>query len=56
MLEGELTVFFDDEDGNRASTKLRKYDAVSRLSGIPHFTNEGEDANDHDRHRQARAC
>ena len=41
VLEGELTVFFDDEDGNRASTKLRKYDAVSCPAGIPHgFINE----------------
>ena len=42
VLEGELTVFFDDEDGNRASTKLGKYDVVSCPAGIPHgFINEG---------------
>ena len=42
VLEGELTVFFDDEVGKRASTKLRKYDAVSCPAGIPHgFINEG---------------
>ena len=42
VLEGELTVFFDDENGNRASAKLGKYDAVSCPAGIPHgFINEG---------------
>ena len=42
VLEGELTVFFDDEDGNRASAKLGKYDTVSCPPGIPHgFINEG---------------
>ena len=42
VLEGELTVFFDDADGNRASATLGKYDAVSCPAGIPHgFINEG---------------
>ena len=42
VLEGELTVFFDDEDGNRASAKLGKFDTVSCPPGIPHgFINEG---------------
>lgn len=42
VLEGELTVFFQDEEGNRASTTLGKYDAVSCPAGVPHgFMNEG---------------
>ena len=42
VLEGELTVFFQDENGNQASTKLGKYDTVSCPAGVPHgFTNEG---------------
>ena len=41
VLDGELTVFFQDEDGNQAATKLGKYDAVSCPAGIPHgFMNE----------------
>ena len=41
VLDGELTVFFQDEDGNQAAAKLGKYDAVSCPAGIPHgFMNE----------------
>ena len=41
VLEGELTVFFQDQDGTQASAKLKKYDAVSCPAGIPHgFHNE----------------
>jgi mannose-6-phosphate isomerase-like protein (cupin superfamily) len=44
VLEGELTVFFQDEDGKQAATTLRKYDAVSCPAGIPHgFMNEGSE-------------
>ena len=44
VLEGELTVFFRDQDGNQASTKLKKYDAVSCPAGIPHgFHNETDE-------------
>ncbi|PPR09028.1 MAG: hypothetical protein CFH41_02847 [Alphaproteobacteria bacterium MarineAlpha11_Bin1] len=42
VLEGELTVFFDDKDGDRSSVNLGKYDAVSCPAGIPHgFINQG---------------
>ena len=42
VLEGELTVFFQDDEGNQAATKLRKYDTVSCPAGVPHgFMNEG---------------
>jgi len=44
VLEGELTVFFQDEDGKQAATRLGKYDAVSCPAGIPHgFMNEGSE-------------
>ena len=44
VLEGELTVFFQDEDGKQAATTLSKYDAVSCPAGIPHgFMNEGSE-------------
>lgn len=44
VLEGELTVFFQDAEGNQAATKLGKYDAVSCPAGIPHgFMNEGSE-------------
>ncbi len=44
VLEGELTVFFVDENGNRADSKLRKYDVVSCPAGIPHgFVNESSE-------------
>lgn len=42
VLEGVLTVFFDDVDGHRASTKLKKWEVVSCPAGIMHgFVNEG---------------
>ena len=44
VLEGELTVFFQNDAGNQAATKLGKYDAVSCPAGIPHgFMNEGSE-------------
>lgn len=44
VLDGELTVFFQDDDGNQAATRLGKYDAVSCPAGIPHgFMNEGSE-------------
>lgn len=44
VLEGELTVFFQDADGNQKSTRLGRYDVVSCPAGIPHgFVNEGSE-------------
>ena len=44
VLEGELTVFFQDDAGNQAATTLGRYDAVSCPAGIPHgFVNEGSE-------------
>ena len=41
VLEGVLTVFFEDAQGNRVSTKLNKWDVVSCPPGILHgFENE----------------
>ena len=37
-------MFFQDDEGNQAATKLGKYDAVSCPAGIPHgFMNEGSE-------------
>ena len=44
VLEGELTVFFQDSDGNQASAKLGPYEVVSCPPGIPHgFMNESSE-------------
>ena len=42
VLDGVLTVFFEDAQGRRASTELRKWEVVSCPAGIMHgFANEG---------------
>jgi len=42
VLEGVLTVFFEDAQGKRVSTKLNKWEVVSCPAGILHgFENEG---------------
>ena len=42
VLDGELTVFFEDAKGKRVSTKLRKWEVISCPAGILHgFENEG---------------
>ncbi|MDE0058302.1 MAG: cupin domain-containing protein [Defluviicoccus sp.] len=43
VLEGELTVFFQDETGRQAGTVLRPYEVALCPAGIPHgFVNEGD--------------
>jgi quercetin dioxygenase-like cupin family protein len=42
VLQGELTVLVEDERGNSATGKLRKWDCISCPAGVPHgFSNEG---------------
>jgi mannose-6-phosphate isomerase-like protein (cupin superfamily) len=44
VLAGELTVFFQDDNGKQASTKLGKFDTVSCPAGVPHgFVNESNE-------------
>ena len=44
MLEGVLTVFFEETDGRRVSTKLKKWEVISCPAGILHgFHNEGNE-------------
>lgn len=46
VLQGQLTVFMENDRGERASTTLKKWETISCPEGIPHgFVNEGtEDA------------
>lgn len=42
VLDGVLTVFFEDAEGRRVTTKLKKWEVVSCPAGILHgFENEG---------------
>jgi hypothetical protein len=42
VLDGELTVFFEGADGERVSTRLGRWEAISCPAGILHgFENEG---------------
>jgi quercetin dioxygenase-like cupin family protein len=42
VLDGDLTVFFEDGKGERVSTKLGRWEAISCPAGILHgFENEG---------------
>jgi mannose-6-phosphate isomerase-like protein (cupin superfamily) len=42
VLQGELTVLVEDQNGNTATRKLGKWDCVSCPAGVPHgFSNEG---------------
>ena len=42
MLDGVLTVFFEEATGKRVSTKLKKWEVVSCPAGVLHgFENEG---------------
>jgi mannose-6-phosphate isomerase-like protein (cupin superfamily) len=42
VLDGVLTVFFQDETGRQVSTKLGKWECISCPPGVPHgFMNEG---------------
>ena len=42
VLQGELTVLVEDEQGNSATRKLKKWDCISCPAGVPHgFSNEG---------------
>lgn len=42
VLDGVLTVFFEDANGRRVETKLKKWEAVSCPAGILHgFENQG---------------
>jgi mannose-6-phosphate isomerase-like protein (cupin superfamily) len=42
VLDGELTVFFEDAGGKRVSTKLKKWEVVSCPAGVLHgFENQG---------------
>ena len=44
MLEGVLTVFFEETDGLRDSTKLKKWEVISCPAGILHgFHNDGNE-------------
>ena len=43
VLEGVLTVFMEDEKGNRVSTRLNRWEAISCPAGVLHgFENEGD--------------
>ena len=43
VLEGELTVFFQDETGRQAGNTLGQYEVALCPAGIPHgFVNEGD--------------
>ena len=44
VLEGELTVFFQDETGRQAGNTLGQYEVALCPAGIPHgFVNEGDE-------------
>lgn len=44
VLEGVLTVFFEDADGKRASTRLNKWEVISCPAGVLHgFQNDGNE-------------
>jgi mannose-6-phosphate isomerase-like protein (cupin superfamily) len=43
VLEGVLTVFMEDAQGNRVSTRLSRWEAISCPAGVLHgFENEGD--------------
>ena len=43
VLEGVLMVFFEDAQGNRVSTRLQRWEAISCPAGVLHgFENEGD--------------
>ncbi|MCX7198899.1 MAG: cupin domain-containing protein [Proteobacteria bacterium] len=43
VLEGVLTVFMEDGRGNRVSTRLNRWEAISCPAGVLHgFENEGD--------------
>ena len=43
VLEGELTVFFQDEDGKQAANRMGQHEVALCPAGIPHgFVNEGD--------------
>jgi mannose-6-phosphate isomerase-like protein (cupin superfamily) len=45
VLEGVLTVFMEDAQGNRVSTRLNRWEAISCPAGVLHgFENEGDEA------------
>jgi mannose-6-phosphate isomerase-like protein (cupin superfamily) len=44
VLQGTMTVFLQDEKGNRASTKLGQWECISCPAGVLHgFMNEGDE-------------